>query len=377
MKLLHTADWHVGKTIQGLSRAEEYVSVLAEITQIAQDNKVDAILVAGDLFDTASPSPEAERIVFRALLDMRDIAPVVVIPGNHDNDRRLQAFAPVFEHAGVAVRAGVKKEPLLIETASGPLRIAAVPWLSQRYITKAADLMEKDSDDLVGQYSGRMRSVVETLTEDFNEDAVNVVLGHMTIVGGELGGGERTAQTIFDYYVSATIFPQHAHYVALGHLHKAQQMPGPCPVFYSGAPMHLDFSDSEEPKSVYLVDAQPGLPATPTSVTLSAGHRLRTVKGTLDQLEAMPDMGDDYLRVFVQEQGRVGLSDEVRRIFPRAVRIIVESEVPEGRKPHVDRSQTSPHDLFAEYLTARGISDERLMKLFDELLEEAHASDQA
>jgi exonuclease SbcD len=377
VKLLHTADWHVGKTLQGRSRADEHSSVLSEMTGIAQREKVDAILIAGDLFDSASPSPEAERIAFRALLDMRDVAPVVVIPGNHDNDRRLLAFAPVFEHARVTVRAGVKREPVLIETAGGPLRVAAVPWLSQRYITKAADVMAKDADDLSGQYSARMRSVVKTLTGDFADDAVNVVLGHMTIVGGELGGGERTAQTIFDYYVDATIFPANAHYAALGHLHKAQQMPGPCPVWYCGAPMHLDFSDTDDSKSVLVVEAEPGTPATVTPVALESGRRLRTVKGTLEQLAALGAQNEDYLRVFVQEQARVGLGDEVRALFPNAVKIVIESEVSGDDSPRIDRSQLSPHDLFQGYLDSKGVSDERLLRFFDELLEEAHASDQA
>lgn len=377
MKLLHTADWHVGKTIAGKGRSDEFEAVLTEITTIARENSVDAILIGGDLFDSASPSPEAERIVFRALLDMQDVAPVLVIPGNHDNDRRLHALAPVFEHAEVTVRAGVDRDPITIETGSGLLRVAAIPWVSQRYITKIADMMEKDADDLTSQYSARMRSVVKALTEGFTDDAVNVVIGHMTIVGGGLGGGERTAQTIFDYYVDATVFPQDAHYVALGHLHKAQQMPGPCPIWYCGSPLHLDFSDSEEPKSVFLIDAEPGIPASPEPVTITSGRRLRTIRGSIEQLKALPDPGDDYLRVFVQEQQRVGLGEEVRAIFPNAVRVIVESEAEMDRKPRVDRSQTSPHDLFDEYLRSKGISDERLLRLFDELLEEAHASDQA
>ncbi|MGH2753597.1 MAG: exonuclease SbcCD subunit D [Actinomycetota bacterium] len=377
MKLLHTADWHVGKTLQGEPRGDEYKNVLAEITGIAQREQVDAILVAGDLFDSGSPSPMAEQIVFRALLDMRDIAPVVVIPGNHDNDNRLRAFAPVFKHARVAVRAGLKKEPLLIETAGGPLRVAAVPWLSQRYITRVADLMAKDADDLSGQYSARMRSVVKTLTEDFTEDAVNVVLGHMTIVGGELGGGERTAQTIFDYYVDATIFPAQAHYAALGHLHKAQKMAGPCPIWYSGAPMHLDFSDSADSKSVLLVEAEPNVPATVTPLELTSGRRLRTIKGTLEQLAALGDQGEDYLRVVVLEQARIGLGDEIRTMFSNAVKIIVDSETTGDDSPRIDRSQASPHDLFEEYLGHKGISDDRLLRFFDELLEEAHASDPA
>lgn len=378
MKFLHTADWHVGKTLQGRNRAEEHAAVLAEITQLADSEKVDAILIAGDIFDSASPSPDSERIVYRTLLDLREIAPVVVIPGNHDNERRLGAAAPVFDHARVNVRAFIEREPLLLETSSGVLRIAAVPWLSQRYIVKALDLMSKDASEMTQQYNARMRSIIGSLTESFSDDAVNVVIGHVTIAGGETGGGERTAQTIEDYWVDGTAFPASAHYVALGHLHKAQLMPGPCPIWYSGSPMHLDFSDTSDSKSVVLVEAAPGVPATATPVVISSGRRLRTVQGTMEQLSALDEQGDDYLRVIVREPARVGLGDEVRELFPNAVKVIIESES-EGRSPgkRHDRVHASPRDLFAEYLTHKNISDNRLLKLFDEVLEEAHASHEA
>jgi exonuclease SbcD len=114
-----------------------------------------------------------------------------------------------------------------------------------------------------------------------------------------------------------------------------------------------------------------------TPVALESGRRLRTVKGTLEQLAALGAQNEDYLRVFVQEQARVGLGDEVRALFPNAVKIVIESEVSGDDSPRIDRSQLSPHDLFQGYLDSKGVSDERLLRFFDELLEEAHASDQA
>lgn len=378
MKFLHTADWHVGKTLQGRNRAEEHTEVLAEITAVAQREKVDAILIAGDVFDSASPSPESERIVYRALLDLRAVAPVVVIPGNHDNARRLAAAAPVFAHASVNVRSFIERDPLLIETSSGPLRIAAIPWLSQRYIVKAHDLMYKDAAEMTQRFGARMRSIVTSLTSSFTSDAVNVVIGHVTIAGGETGGGERTAQTIEDYWVDGTAFPASAHYVALGHLHKSQKMPGPCPIWYPGSPMHLDFSDKTDSKSVLLVEAAPGVPATTEAIALSAGRRLRTVEGTLEQLRTLGDQGADYLRVIVNEPARTGLGNEIRELFPNAVKVIINSE-DDGRSPgkRHDRVHASPRDLFSEYLGHKNIVDERLVKLFDELYEEAHASHEA
>jgi exonuclease SbcD len=380
VKLLHTADWHVGKTIGGRSRAEEQEAVLAEVAELARRENVDVSIVAGDLFDTASPAPESERIVYKALLDLAGQAPVVVIPGNHDSDKRLAAIAPLLDLAEVNVRCFVERDSIELTTQGGEaLRLALIPWLSQRYIVKAADLMAKNAGDLTGQFSARMRSIVSALTESFTSDAVNVIVGHLTIAGAELGGGERTAQTIFDYWVDPTIFPASAHYVALGHLHKLQQMAGPCPIHYCGSPMQLDFSDGQEAKATLVVEATKGVPVVVRPVPMTAGRKLQTIKGTLDELRSLVGTtGDAYVRVFVNEPARVGLGDEVREMFPDAVKVIMAHEdMPIGSSSKLDRAVSSPRDLFSEYLTERDIDDDRLVALFDDLLEEAHAPDPA
>ena len=128
MKVLHTADWHVGKALGGRSRQEEHEAVLDEIVTIARGQEVDVVLVAGDLFDNTAPSPDAERIVYRTLLDLSEVGHVVVIPGNHDNERRLAAIAPLFDLSNATMRAFVTERPLEIETRSGErARIALLP----------------------------------------------------------------------------------------------------------------------------------------------------------------------------------------------------------------------------------------------------------
>ena len=377
MKLLHTADWHVGKTLAGRLRAGEHRAVLSEITALAEAESVDAVLVAGDLFDTASPSPGAEEIVYETLLGLARVAPVLVVPGNHDSEHRLEALSPLLKLANVTVRAFARPEPVELDTAAGEkLRVGAIPWLSQRHIVKAADLMSLDAAEMTGDYRARMAAIVSSIAASFEPDAVNVMLGHLTIAGGEMGGGERTAQTIFDYWVDATIFPSSAHYVALGHLHKAQKMAGPCPVHYCGSPMMLDFSDGEDTRQTLIVEAAPSTPAKVRSVPVAAGRKLRTIKGTLDELRGLQGKtGDDFLRVRVTEPARVGLGDEVREMFPETVKVIVEHEsLPIGEVGRADRAAQTPHDLFTEYLASKNIADDRLVALFDELHEEVHAS---
>jgi exonuclease SbcD len=387
MRILHTADWHVGKTVRGRSRADEHVAVLAELAAVADAEDVDLVLVVGDVFDTAAPAPESERIVYRALLDLSagGRRPVVVVAGNHDNPRRLGAVSPVFDLAGVHLQTTVRPPDdggvleLTIARTGERARLALLPFLSQRHVVHASDLMDLDATETGGHYADRLARIVGVLTAGFTPETVNIVAAHVMVSGGMLGGGERSAHTIFDYWVSPGAFPVGAHYVALGHLHRPQRIEGPCPLWYPGSPLALDFGEERDRKAVLVVDAAPGTPAKVREVPLRSGRAFRTVRGSMEQLTEIaadgpldPDETEPpFVRVIVREKARVGLADEVRELFPDAVDVKVETpDAPGGTAP-LDRSGRSPHDLFGAYLQDRGVEDARLVALFDELLDEA------
>ena len=374
MKILHTADWHVGKALGGRSRMTEHEQALAEIVSIAGREDVDLVLVAGDLFDVTSPTPDAERVVYQTLLALSEVAPVVAVSGNHDNARRFQAIAPLFAQANVSLHSFVSGEgPLEIKSGAGETaRIAILPWVSQRHIVKADALMAMDAAELTGEFRERMNRIITALGDGFDDDSINIFLGHVTIAGGQTGGGERTAQTIFDYWIDSTAFPTSAHYVALGHLHKKQRMLGPCPIYYSGSPLQLDFSDDDAGRYVLVVDAAAGVPARIDEVALESGRSLRTIEGTLAQLEALAGQtGDDYLRVRVRGPRKAGLGDEIRSLFPEAVKIVVANEEDEGCSgTQRDRAGLSPGELFSAYLQDRDIEDPRMVDLFQSLYDE-------
>ena len=382
MRFLHTGDWHVGKTLRGRSRASEHREVLAEIVEIARKERVDIALVAGDLFDTGAPTPESEAIVYRALLDLAEAcAWVVVIAGNHDNPRRLAAVEPLMHLTNIRVLPSVARPEdggvHLLQTSSGAARIAMLPFLSQRLIIKADALMRQDAFEHTGAYAERLQRIIEALTAAPPPPrTVDVLLAHAMVTGGLLGGGEREAHTIFEYSLPATAFPPSLHYVALGHLHRAQKLSGASPIWYAGSPLQLDFGETGDEKSVNLVGAEPGVPAKVTPIPLSAGRRLRRVRTTLEKLpELAAGAGDDYLRVEIDAAPAPGLADRVREILPNAVDVrLVERKSPE-EKPRLPRRGRSPRELFSEYLSERGEDNALLLELFDELLEEIHASD--
>ena len=379
MKLLHTSDWHVGKTIRGHSRADEHEAVLAEITAVAEAEAVDLVLVVGDLFETAAPLPDAEAIVYRHLLALAATgARVAVVAGNHDNARRLAAVAPLLALGGVEVVTEPRRPDdggvVTFDTAGGErVNLALLPFVSQRGIVRADDLMAAGVGDSSLKYAERLRSVIDVLCQPLADDpdAVNVLAAHAMVDGGVLGGGERQAHTIFEYSVKTSAFPGSAHYVALGHLHRPQRVPGGPPIWYSGSPLQLDFGETGDEKAVLVVEASPGTPASVRQVPLTAGRRLRTIEGPLAAVrELVGTTGDDWVRVRLDEPPRPGLADEVRDLFPHAVDVLVTRTL-EGVEALPERIGRTPSELFAEYLAERDAADEQLTALFDELLDEA------
>jgi exonuclease SbcD len=374
VKVLHTSDWHVGKLLRGRSRIAEHRAVLGEIAEIAAREKVDLVLVVGDLFETAAPPPEATAVVFDALLALRESgAHVVVVGGNHDQQSELDAVAPVFARLGISVLglpAGPERAVVRLDGAS----VVMVPWMSQRWAVKTEQLMGATAAGVAQFYAARVARLVEWLCAGFSPADINIVAAHCMVQGGKLGGGEREAQLIDDYMVPAGAFPSSASYVALGHLHRTQSMPGATPIWYSGSPIQVDFGESDDRKQVLIVDAPAKGSARVSPVELTRGWQLRTVTGTLDELAALtPD--DAFLRVVVREQPRPGLADDVRALLPRAVDVRIAPTVVAVR-PGSERAtispglRLSPRDLFAAYLDFAGQArDPRVIALFDELLD--------
>jgi DNA repair protein SbcD/Mre11 len=375
VRILHTSDWHVGRTIRGRSRIEEHRSVLAEISGLAADRRVDLVLVAGDLFDHTAPTAEAESVVYRALLDLAEVAPVVVVAGNHDHPRRLEAVAPLLELGRVRV-GSVPSPPErggLVEIPGLSVRIALLPFVSQRGIVRAEHLMSLDADEHGGAYADRLGRVIEQLCRPMTAETVNVVLAHVSVHGAEVVGSERRAH-VFGYALPALAFPGSLSYVALGHFHRRQRVPAPAPTWYSGSPLQLDFGEAGDRKGVLLVEAEPGLPAAVEEVDLHRGVPLVVLRGTVEQVAAAAgSIGEAYVKVELEEPARAGLADEVRRLVPGAVDLALvapEPPVPDGHREL--RAGRDPHELFVEYLRSRGVDDDRLVSLFDELLAEAH-----
>ena len=385
MKLLHTGDWHLGKVLKGVPRLDEQRAVCAEIVSIAADESVDVVLVAGDVFESAAPSPEAQELAWATLLALRaGGAEVVVIAGNHDPAEVFEAVRPVFGAAGITITGRVRAPAdgglLSLHGAGGErIEIALLPFVSQRRIVRAADVFELDESQRQGRYAEQLMRFVNRFADEFSDDAVNVILMHGTVTGARFGGGEREAQSVFDYHVPASAFPATTSYVALGHLHRTQQLPAPCPTWYPGAPIAVDFGEDDHTPAVLVVDVGVGRPAQVRVRALASARALRTVRGTLAELALLaPGIERALVRAVVREPARVGLADDVRALLPGAIDIRVEAAdrdaVVVTRASRLD-GQRSSGSLFATYLEMQGIADPRVTALFEALADESLTAD--
>lgn len=382
MRILHTSDWHVGKVLKGRNRHEEHIRVLAQVVEIAQAERPDLVIVAGDLYDTAAPTADSTRVVTRALSALRRTgAQVVAIGGNHDNGAALDALRPWASEAGITLRGSVDKNPddLRITGATDDgerWQLIALPFLSQRYAIRAAEMYELSAAEANQTYADHIARLIEKLSEPFAEPGViNLLTAHLTIVGASAGGGEREAHTIMGYAVPATIFPRNTHYVALGHLHRAQQVIAPCPTRYSGSPLAVDFGEEENIPSVAIVDVATDKAARVRDVPVASARALRTVRGTLEQLTKV-NLPDAWLRVLVRETPRVGLREDVQELLPNALEVRIDPEMMPNRAGErmAQRAGRSPRELFGDYLDNRGNAEDGVRELFDELYDEVSSS---
>lgn len=388
MRFLHTADWHLGKPIRGVSRQPEFELVLQEVVGIARQERVDAVLIAGDVYDTFAPSTEAERLFYETMTQLlTDGAKVVVIAGNHDHALRMDALAGLLRMAGVYCLGALPLE-LTDAVLQVPSRdraeaatIVALPWVPERYALQFEVLME-ELGKAVSQYADALAGVLTRLAQRFAGDTVNLLLGHLLIDGAEIGpdGGERKLHIGQNFAVSAQALPPTAHYAALGHVHRSQRIAAALPVYYAGSLLQLDFGDEGQSKGVRIIDARPGRPAQVQEIPLRSGRRLRAVQLEYRELEAHRGCyGDDYLKVAVAlEHPQPNLFEQVREVLPNAVDVSPRyPQAAVATAPELSRRGLAPHELFARYYQDEYQSEvpAELLQLFNELqAKESHAT---
>jgi exonuclease SbcD len=383
VRFLHTADWHVGKPLRGRSRMDEYAKALEQVAGIAVDRKVDAVLVAGDVFDSLAPPPEAEKLVydFLARLLPERIA-CVVIAGNHDHPRKLAALATLLERLRIHVRPDVRPPDQggVVEVASRDgkeeARIAVLPFVPERRVVDACTVMDAEHK-WFDTYGRRIEDILAALVKGLPADTVNLVLAHLLVAGARVGTGERELHLGQIYGVNPQQLPSAVQYIGLGHLHRPQEILAPAKTRYPGSLIELDFGEQEQDKSVVVLDAQARRPPGVELVEVTAGRKLRTVEGTLDELQRLADeRSSAYLRVTVKAEAPTpGLAVRVKELLPNALEVTVDHPRDEGKardERGKGRVKLAPAQLFAAYYEYRHQAPPptELQQLFDQVHED-------
>ena len=316
MRLLHTSDWHLGRQFHGASLLQEQAAALDRIVALAAEAEVDAVLIAGDLYDRAIPPAEAVQLFNDTLARLsRAGAAVVAIAGNHDSHVRVSIYDPLLSAFGVTIRGDVRRaaEPVLVTPRRGgaPVAIYPLPYLEPSVDGPLlAALGEAAHDEAAGtparlSHQEVTRRALERIHHDQESrpQQRSVLVAHTFVAGGETSESERELTVGNVDRVSVDTFAGF-DYVALGHLHGSQQLDGPR-VAYSGTPLPYSFSEQHHSKSVRIVELDAGGAAAVEIVPLGVGRPLRTLEGPIDALCSDP-RHDDARHAWV----RVILTDD-------------------------------------------------------------------
>ncbi|MEL7597368.1 MAG: exonuclease SbcCD subunit D [Clostridiaceae bacterium] len=276
MRVLHTSDWHLGKSLEGVSRMDEQEKFIKDFVHIVEEKNVDMVIISGDIYDNSNPPARAERMFYSALKEICNNGKrlVLVIAGNHDNPERLAAASPLAYEQGVILLGRPKSsseigkcgEHKILDSGEGFVEvdvkgekavIITLPYPSEKRLNEI--LSESiEEEDRQKSYSARVGELFSSLSEKYREDTINLAVSHLFILGGEESDSERQIQLGGSLAVGIGAIPEKAQYVALGHLHKPQEIKGKAKCFYSGSPLQYSKSEVGYTKCCYIVDVKAG-----------------------------------------------------------------------------------------------------------------------
>lgn len=309
VRVLHVSDLHLGRDFSGVSRRAEQEELVAELCGMARDESVDVAVVAGDVFDTATPPAWAEELFFVLVDGLSDGGrrAVVVVAGNHDSPVRLGAGGLLARRQGIvlvtrpdqvphAVEAvgGVRIEPLaagafVVHTAAGArVGVAALPFVSEPELVRRTNTttLPRASEDR-DAYGRALAQLLAARFDQLPDDAPRLVVAHQWVGGGLGSDSERLVRAAGLADLPAHALPP-ADYVALGHLHRPQQVEGaPCPAVYAGSPLAYSLSEAGQQKRAVLVTLEAGAPAELRDLPIRAGRPVEEWRAqSLDEVRA-------------------------------------------------------------------------------------------
>ncbi|MEH6308226.1 exonuclease subunit SbcD [Olivibacter sp. CPCC 100613] len=384
MKILHTADWHLGKRLDRYSRLEEQRAVLDELIVLADENEVDVVLVAGDLFDAFNPAAEAVELLYKSLKRLANNGEraIIAIAGNHDSPDRIDAPDVLARECGIVFIGYPQAEIIEGELCGGfritrsepgflelqvpkydyPLRLLLTPYANEYRLKTflGVDNGEEELRNMLGAFWQRLA------TKYCDDLGVNILMAHLFVMKrGEVPPEEPVdekpilhiggAQAIYSDNIPKTL-----QYVALGHLHRYQEIDkARMPIVYSSSLLSYSFAEAEQRKNVVLIEAEPAKAVHFQKLTLKTGKPLyrKRFEGISGALEWLNNCGPAWIELTMVSEDFMNAEDRKRLLLAHEGIVTIIPEVKnrgslpdEGRT--IDLSQ-SVEELFIQYFSFR------------------------
>ncbi|WP_066522642.1 metallophosphoesterase family protein [Curtobacterium ammoniigenes] len=366
MRILHTGDWHLGRTLLGTDLLEHQAAFLRFLTDVVDERAVDLVVVAGDVYDRAIPPVPAVRLLSHALHELSRRAQVVVVPGNHDSAVRL-GFGADLMTGRVRILASVDRlhEPILLADEHGPVAVYGIPFLAPDMVRQT--LAPTPDTPLARSHQAVVGAAVDRIRSDLATRGVarSVVIAHAFVAGGAPSESEQDIRVGGVDRVAAATFADFS-YVALGHLHGPQQVGESGRIQYAGSPLAFSFGERHQRKSVALVDLGQAGSVTVERIAAPVPRRLVDITTTMAELESGEHGGhaDAWARVFVTDPAHPDrMVARVRERLPHALAVVHQPAVRRKETPVVVHPGADPVDVAADFVRfttgAAATTDER------------------
>lgn len=405
MRILHTGDWHLGKNLEGASRMDEQELFLNDFVDIVEKNKVDLVIIAGDVYDNSNPPARAEKMFYDTLkkLSKNGERLILVIAGNHDNPERLVAAGPLAMEHGIimsgtpktVIQCGEYGQHKVINSGEGFIEveinnekavILTVSYPSEKRLNEVL-YGEMDSDeDRVKTYGERIKSLFDSLEKNYRRDTINLVVSHLFAMGSEEGGSERSIQLGGSYIVNGSCFPKEAQYIALGHVHKPQIVPGTNKkARYSGSPLHYNKKEINIKKKCFIIDVKANEECVVNEIELKIYKpieiwKCESISDAIDKCEENKDRNCwVYLEVKCDRYIREDEIKKMKGIKKDILEIIPKLQSDEENESAVTIQEKSFEEIFREfYKKERNIeADDEVVNLLLKLVSEEGDEDEA
>ena len=361
MRFLHTSDWHIGRAFHNVSLLQDQAHILQQIIAIAKEQKVDAILVAGDIYDRSVPPATAVELLDKVvdeIVNTLNIA-LILIPGNHDSAQRLGFASRQLQRSGLYILGDLASitTPIVLQDDSGEVAFRGIPYSDPASVRSVFCLENNQQQDTpnVSSHDAAIQLLCQKITANFTKGQRNVVLSHCFIDGSSeseserplsIGGADRVNWQHFELF----------DYVALGHLH-GRQFKGKDCIRYCGSPLKYSFSEEKHIKSVVIVDLDKDGVCEIEQLVLTPLRNMRSIIGQLDEIlsAAINDPNkDDYLLVKLTDSHAIlDVMGKLREFYPNILHLerpgLMAAKSSQSKQPK--KNNTSESVMFSDFFT--------------------------